>query len=565
MSKVIAALPGVASRATFRNDIIIRGGSPGENKFYLDGIEVPNINHFATQGSSGGPVGLLNVNFIREVDFYSGAFPSNRANGLSSVLSFKQKEGNTEGLITNFALGSSDAALTFDGPLGEKANFIFSARRSYLQFLFAALQLPILPTYNDFQYKVNFRPNQKNKISFIGLGAIDNFNLNSSVNDNIDDPDVIEYNNFILGNIPIQNQWNYTIGVNWLHYSENSYQNVVLSRNMLNNTSTRYKDLIETPENLLLDYSSFEAENKFRFEHTYNKNGWRFNAGVGYEFARYFNSTFNNITVFGQPVVIDYETDLTLSKFALFSQLSRNYFKERLVTSVGLRSDFSSYSSSLSNPLDQLSPSFSISYRLNDDWAINANIARYHQLPSYTILGYRNVEGDLVNASNNVKYIRADHLVFGGEYLTGWKSRFTLEAFYKMYSRYPFSIKDSISLANVGSDFGVVGNEEITSTSEGRAYGLEFLYQQKLIKGFYAILAYTHENSEYKNASEEYVPTAWDSRHIVSYRSKRFKKGWEIGFRWLFSRFALHAIRCGYFELAAVGTSTVSDCLTTAC
>ena len=75
VSKVIAALPGVASRATFRNDIIIRGGSPGENKFYLDGIEVPNINHFATQGSSGGPVGLLNVNFIREVDFYSGAFP----------------------------------------------------------------------------------------------------------------------------------------------------------------------------------------------------------------------------------------------------------------------------------------------------------------------------------------------------------------------------------------------------------------------------------------------------------------------------------------------------------
>ena len=134
VSKVIAALPGVASRATFRNDIIIRGGSPGENKFYLDGIEVPNINHFATQGSSGGPVGLLNVNFVREVDFYSGAFPSNRANGLSSVLSFKQKEGNKDGLITNFALGSSDAALTFDGPIGEKTNFIFSARRSYLQF-----------------------------------------------------------------------------------------------------------------------------------------------------------------------------------------------------------------------------------------------------------------------------------------------------------------------------------------------------------------------------------------------------------------------------------------------
>ena len=161
VSKVIAALPGVAARASFRNDIIIRGGSPGENKFYLDGIEVPNINHFATQGSSGGPVGLLNVNFIREVEFYSGAFPANRANGLSSVLSFKQKDGNKDALITNFALGSSDAALTFDGPIGQKGDFIFSVRRSYLQFLFAALKLPILPTYNDYQFKFNFQLNFK--------------------------------------------------------------------------------------------------------------------------------------------------------------------------------------------------------------------------------------------------------------------------------------------------------------------------------------------------------------------------------------------------------------------
>jgi len=536
VSKVIAALPGVASRATFRNDIIIRGGSPGENKFYLDGIEVPNINHFATQGSSGGPVGLLNVNFVREVDFYSGAFPSNRANGLSSVLSFKQKEGNKERLITNFALGSSDAALTFDGPLGEKANFIFSARRSYLQFLFAALQLPILPTYNDFQYKVSYRPNQKNKISFIGLGAIDDFNLNSSVNDNITDLDVIESNNFILGNIPIQKQWNYTVGVNWLHYSEHSYQNIVVSRNMLNNTSTRYKDLIEIPENLLLDYSSFEAENKFRFEHTYNKNGWRINAGLGYEYARYYNSTYNNITIQGQPMEINYESNLYLSKFALFGQVSKDYFNEKLITSFGLRSDFSNYSSSLSNPLEQISPSFSLSFRINEFWAINANLSRYHQLPSYTILGYRDGNDELVNLNNNIKYIRADHMVMGVEYLTDWKSRFTVEGFFKKYDRYPFSIKDSISLANIGSDFGVVGNEEVSSTSNGRAYGFEFLYQQKLIKGFYAILAYTLVNSEFKNMNDEYVPTAWDSKHIVSLTGgKRFKNGWEIGFRWLFS------------------------------
>ena len=536
VSKVIAALPGVASRATFRNDIIIRGGSPGENKFYLDGIEVPNINHFATQGSSGGPVGLLNVNFIREVDFYSGAFPANRANGLSSVISFKQKDGNKDGLITNFALGSSDAALTFDGPIGKKVNFIFSARRSYLQFLFAALKLPILPTYNDFQYKVNVKLNDKNKISFIGLGAIDDFRLNTTVNDNITDTVQREYNDFILGNLPLQKQWNYTLGINYSHTSKKSVQTIVLSRNMLNNTSSRYKDFIETEANKLQDYSSFEAENKLRMEHTYLNNGWKWNVGLGYEYARYFNSTFNKITVQGSPLTIDFKSDLFMSKAAVFSQLSKGFFGEKVNLSLGIRSDISNYSTGMMNPFNQLSPSFSINYRITPSFALNANVARYHQLPSYTILGYRDMAGDLVNKSNNLTYIQADHFVFGAEYLTKLNSRFTLEGFFKKYDKYPFSIKDSLSLANVGSDFGIVGNEAVSSNSKGRTYGAEFLYQQKLFKGFYAILAYTFVVSEFKDKNNLYVPTAWDSKNIVSFTGgKRFKKGWEVGFRWLFS------------------------------
>jgi hypothetical protein len=536
VSKVIAALPGVASRATFRNDIIIRGGSPGENKFYLDGIEVPNINHFATQGSSGGPVGLLNVNFIREVDFYSGAFPANRANGLSSVISFKQKDGNKDGLITNFALGSSDAAITFDGPIGKKVNFIFSARRSYLQFLFAALKLPILPTYNDFQYKVNVKLNDKNKISFIGLGAIDDFRLNTTVNDKITDTVQREYNDFILGNLPLQKQWNYTLGINYSHSSKNSVQTIVLSRNMLNNTSSRYKDFIETEANKLQDYSSFEAENKLRMEHTYLNNGWKWNVGLGYEYARYFNSTFNKITVQGSPLTIDFKSDLFMSKAAVFSQLSKGFFGEKVNLSLGIRSDISNYSSGMMNPFNQLSPSFSINYRITPSFALNANVARYHQLPSYTILGYRDMAGDLVNKSNNLTYIQADHFVFGAEYLTKLNSRFTLEGFFKKYDKYPFSIKDSLSLANVGSDFGIVGNEAVSSNSKGRTYGAEFLYQQKLFKGFYAILAYTFVVSEFKDKNNLYVPTAWDSKNIVSFTGgKRFKKGWEVGFRWLFS------------------------------
>lgn len=536
VSKVLQALPGVASRATFRNDIVIRGGAPGENKFYLDGIEVPNINHFATQGSSGGPVGLLNVNFIREVDFYSGAFPSNRANGLSSVISFKQKDGNSDGLITNFALGSSDAALTFDGPLGKKADFIFSARRSYLQFLFAALQLPFLPTYNDFQYKLNLKLNQKNRITFIGLGALDDFKLNTKVNDKVTDSTTKEFNDYILNNIPTQDQWNYTIGFNWLHYSKRSYQNIVVSRNMLKNIATRYAGNIETAENRILDYSSFEAENKLRFEHTANWKGWKFNTGFGYEYARYNNSTFNRISIQGVPVTIDYTSNLFLSKGSMFAQLSNGSADERLNFSFGLRTDFNNYSSSMSDPREQLSPMFSLTYKINNRLTLNGNMARFHQLPAYTILGFRDDAGELVNKNNNLKYISADHFVVGAAYLTELNSRFSVETFFKKYHNYPFSIKDSISLANLGSDFGVVGNESVTSTSEGRSYGVEFLYQQKLWKGFYGIVAYTYIRSEFIDRNGVYIPSSWDSRNIVSLTGgKRFKNGWELGMRWLFN------------------------------
>ena len=536
VSRVVQGLPGVAQVPSFRNDIIIRGGSPNENKFYLDDIEVPNINHFATQGSSGGPVGLLNINFIREVEFYSGAFPANRANGLSSVISFKQKRGNSEALITNFALGSSDFALTFDGPIGKKANFIFSYRVSYLQFLFQVIKLPFLPTYNDSQFKVDYDINRKNRLTFIGLGALDKFQLNESVNDGVTDPETLRRNNYILGNIPVNNQWNYTVGAKWTHFSKNSYQTFVLSRNMLNNDAIKYKDNIEAPENLITDFSSFEAENKFRFEHDYTKNGWKINAGAGYEYAKFFNRTFNQIIFQGVPTVVDFSSQIGLSKFSLFGQVSKRFLKERLATSLGLRTDFSNYSSSLANPLDQISPMLSLSYEITDKLSVSTSMGRYHQLPSYVILGFRNNQGDLVNRENDIKYIRVDQFVIGGAYNTDFKSRFSVEGFYKNYSRYPFSLNDSISLANLGADFGVIGNEAVTSSSEGRALGAEFLYQQRLYKGFYGILAYTFVFSEFKDKNGSYLPSSWDSRNIVSLSlGKSFKKNWDVGLRWRYS------------------------------
>lgn len=530
ISKVIQILPGVASTVSFRNDIIVRGGAPNENRFFLDGIEVPNINHFATQGSSGGPVGMINVNFINEVDFYAGAFPVNRGNALSSVMDFKQRNGNDERLTGTFMLGSSDLGLTLDGPAGKKSTYLFSARRSYLQFLFQALALPFLPTYNDFQYKHHFKFNDKNQLTLIGLGAIDDFALNTTVNDGLTDPEVIARNNYILGNIPVNTQWNYAVGANWKHFSANSFQTFVVSRNQLSNSAVKYQNNLVTPAALVLDYNSQEIENKVRIEHNKYIDGWKYNAGLEFHNANYTNSTFNRRELAGQVVAINFDSELNLNRYAGFVQVSKSLLKERLSLSAGIRTDFSDYSSRMANPLDQLSPRISASYMITEKWSINFNQGLYYQLPAYTVLGYRDSQGALENKTNGVTYIRSNHVVGGMEYNPTAYSKVTVESFYKLYSNYPFLLGDSISLANLGGDFGVIGNEPVTSISNGKSYGVELLMQQKLSESIYGILSYTFVRSEFQDKTGQYIPSAWDNRHVLNITAgKKLKKDWEIG------------------------------------
>ena len=147
---------------------MIRGGAPNENRFYLDGIEIPNINHFATQGASGGPVGMINVDLVEGVDFYAGAFPAARGNALSSVMEFRFKDPRSDQWTANAVLGTSDLGVTVEGPTGENSSLIASFRRSYLQLLFEVIGLPFLPIYNDYQYKWTWRPDDRNAVTVAG-------------------------------------------------------------------------------------------------------------------------------------------------------------------------------------------------------------------------------------------------------------------------------------------------------------------------------------------------------------------------------------------------------------
>ncbi|MDP2041336.1 MAG: TonB-dependent receptor [Algoriphagus sp.] len=537
ISRVIQALPGVASTPSFRNDILIRGGAPNENKFYVDEIEVPVINHFSTQGSSGGPVGILNVNLIKNLDLIAGGFPANRMDALSSFFEIQLKDGRRDKMATQVTVGASELTLSNEGPISEKTTYSLSARRSYLQGLFRLLGLPFLPTFNDFQLKTTTKLNDKTELTFIGLGAIDNFELNQDIPDKETEEDR-ENRLYLLDVLPIQTQWNYVTGLKLKRFRANGFWTFVLSRNMLNNQSIKFAGNDNSSvANLLFDYSSQESENKFRAENSIFGKGYTIKYGMNYQYSRYFISNFDRATLASSGGVIDIESTSFFSQYGVFISGSKNFYQDRLLLTGGVRMDGADFSETASNPINQISPRISASYQLRPNLFATANAGIYYQKPAYTVLGFRNNEGELENRENDVRFIRNSQLIAGIEFLVPEKNRrFTAEAFYKKYSYYPTSIRNGIALANLGADFGVIGNEPVVSDAEGRAYGLEFLAQQRLFKDFYGIAALTLVRSEFTNPKTTgFVPSSWDNKFIVSLTAgKRFGKNWEIGTRWRF-------------------------------
>jgi outer membrane receptor protein involved in Fe transport/nitrogen fixation protein len=189
----------------------------------------------------------------------------------------------------------------------------------------------------------------------------------------------------------------------------------------------------------------------------------------------------------------------------------------------------------MQNPFDQLSPRLSVAYNFSDELSFNANVGRYFQLPPYTSLGFKRND-ELVNKQNALKYIRADHYIAGIEYRPSQVVQFTLEGFYKDYANYPFSVNDSISLANKGADFGVLGDEEVISIGKGRAYGVEFLARINNQKNLNGNISYTLVRSEFEDEKTgNYIPSTWDSRHLLTiFATYKLKNNWIVGGKWRF-------------------------------
>jgi outer membrane receptor for ferrienterochelin and colicin len=537
VSQVVQSLPGVGGGVGgggFRNDIIIRGGAPSENVYYLDGIEIPVLNHFGTQGSGGGPQGILNANFIEEVKVSSSAFDARYDNALSSVLQFRQKAGNSNRTQGNIIMSATELALTFDGPLSKNTTYLASVRRSYLQFLFQVIDLPIRPNYWDAQVKISSKLNEKTTLNFIGLGAIDEFRFAAP-------KDATPEKLYVINSNPLINQWNYTVGLSLRRLLNNGYFNIALSRNTLNNNVEKFEDNdIPSKDTRTLLTDSRETENKLRVDVTKNIRDWKISYGGSVQYVDFNNNFFSvfrkeltdeNGNVVQPGVIINSKSSTDFIRYGAFVQGSKRFFDDRLAISAGTRIDGNGLKNSESNPLKQFSPRISLRYALTDKWNLNASIGKYFKLPSYTQIAFASRDGSSI-ITNPADYIESIHYVAGTEFIPNNAFRATLEGFYKDYRKYPVSILEGISLANKGSEVGSIGNEPVIQDGKGRAYGFELLLQQKLTKRFFGLLSYTFYRSEFTGIDERYIPAAWDNRHLVALTmGYKFKRNWELGLK----------------------------------
>ncbi|MBI1185215.1 TonB-dependent receptor plug domain-containing protein [bacterium] len=525
ISKAIQSYPGVLPKSSFGYNIVVRGGAPNENAYYLDGIKIPAINHFSVQGASGGPNGLVNLDFIQDMELYSGAFPANYLSGLSSLMDLRQRDGRSDRIGSRITLGYSDLGCTIEGPLSKKSNFIMSARTSFSQYLLKALNVPVLPKYKDFQFRNKWRFDDKNELIITGLAGFDVFKLNTTAPES----DALLYN---VGYIPEGTQNQYAVGANYKHYLKNSFYTLVVSRNGFDNRADKFRNNSYQEADRLLKYRSAEAENHIRFEHNIYQGNTEFKYGITYVHNQ------SKINVAGYDVGgagvehVDFSNQMQYNQYGAFALVSKRLMDSKLGITAGLRSDGSNVAKSMRNPLGQISPRLSANYALTEFLSLKSTAGIYYQMPPQIILAYNaaNVDQGLSD------YMKAKQASVGFEYRNKKTYRASVDLYYKGYSQYPFLLRDSISFANAMADYVVVGNQPSVANSTGRSYGAELFIQQKLKRNYWWMLAYSYNKCEFKDKKGVFRPSSWESLHFITLNvGKTFKRNWQLGIKWRYS------------------------------
>lgn len=501
--RAISILPGVAQVQNGRNDLIVRGGAPSENLYVIDNIEVSNINHFGTQGASGGPLSYINLDFVNETSFKTGGFGAKYGDKLSSVLTIDLKDGRTDRIGGKATISASQFGLNLEGPTDEHGSFLFSARRSYLDFIFKAAGFGFVPEYWDFLGKVNYKISPKDQITILSIVALDNVKL-------FNDTEEKRYDN---SRILSSDQQQFLGGATWRHLFNKGFTTLTASSSYIEYNFIQSDSLLVP----IFKSSSDELESSLRGDIVIQlSKGSELSIGSVLKYID-FNSTIILPTPFwtnfGQQLSVNSTLDTTAVKSAGYIQLSHNITPQIRMT-VGARIDYFN----LIKNNTAFSPRFSISYAASPELTFTTSIGKYHQAPSYIWL--------VANPVNkNLNYVSVNQYVGGIEYLLQQDVKVSIEGYVKNYSDYPTSVvRPYLVLANTGAGFGgsqdgyaSFGLDPLVSNGSGEAHGLELFLQKKLSDiPYYGLVSISWNEARFKALDGISRASTFDQRWIVN-------------------------------------------------
>lgn len=516
--RAVALLPGVAITTAARNDLVVRGGAPFENLFLVDNLEVPNINHFGSQGSTGGPLSLINVDFVRDARFSAGGFGVAHGNRTASLTDITLRDGAGDRISGELNLAATGFGAMAEGPIDGRTSFLAGLRRSYLDLLFQAAGFSFVPSYWDLQLKLTRRLDPGSTLSFLFIGAIDNVRFN-----NADAEDRYD-NSRILS--PEQRQ--YFSALTWRRAIGTGQVSVTLGR-----TWTRFRtlqrDSLNPPQTVFQSFST-EGENSLRVDVALGLGlGSTLRIGNVVKVAsdlRYEVTLPGSLRLdqFGAPRPLAVDTTFTAWRNGTYAEVSTP-LGQRLQLTAGLRGDYYDY---LGRSF-RLAPRSALSLALDDRTRLTLGGGRYYQSPSFIWL-----VGDTANPAR-LRPFRVDQVTAGFERLLRPDLRLQIETYYKRYADYPARVfRPQAVLSPSGFEDATTdipfGLEPLVSQGTGRGYGVEALVQKRPGETpLFGLLSLSLGRVEFSGLDRGSRPGAFDTRVIGTLLAGyRFGRQWEV-------------------------------------
>ncbi|MBS1830806.1 MAG: TonB-dependent receptor [Acidobacteria bacterium] len=572
VARYVQTLPGVAIGSDdFRNDIIVRGGSPLENLFVVDNIEIPNINSFANFASAGGTVSILDAGLIQDVTFLTGGYPAPYINRVSSVMQVAQREGSREKFGGRATLGFAGAGTILEGPLKKgKGSWIVSARRSFLDLFTKDVGFGGVPVLYTFNAKALYDLTPRDRIWGVTISGVDKIRLGATEDS---DPEE-EVSNFDIR----YNGWRSATGFNWQRlFGTRGVGLLGVTHSEARLTST-VKDLIRSgkpltgPIDEVLAASpvvyrddSREGESTIKYDLTAYAPGFdKIQAGGSYKI---FQIRYDSASPLGNDS--PYSRVPGLNAFALQREFRAYqqgaYFQAtrglapKLSLTWGGRYDRYPYIDKA-----RFSPRVGLSYRLSDKLSWRATYGSYYQQPFFLFLS-------AFAENRGLTPFRADHMVTGFTYVANSTLRFTVEGYVKNYKDYPVALQfPSLSLANLGDTFNVRDTLfPLTSAGRGRVRGIEFFVEKKFTDKWFGQANFAVSRTRHAALDGVYRPGNFDYPYIFNaVGGYRLTKKWELSTRFAYlggrpyTPFDLRestAQRRGIFDLARVNGERARD------